>query len=251
MNKCLFCSKGIYGNYQLCKKHNKKKLKENQYSNLSEDIKNRICCHKVKSGKNKGYICGRISSDKNKMCSIHKRVENGVCYIPYCNRTAIKKGLMCKSHTWNSMPICICNRHHYPIRNITKTFTIPDDLLKYIFTFHSEKYILKCISKENWDNSIIPDKSNPISIPMQINIPLEALTYKISIMLTNLEKHNDIVKGGKICIDIYNLISKNLYLCKKYPKFKEVTLSKIREFEHLVPSLCGYYNIILEGVKLI
>ena len=76
-------------------------------------------------------ICGRISPKINGICSIHKRVGNGVCYIPYCRKTAIEKNLMCQSHTFDATPVCICNKHHYPKKYIKNTFNIPNDILTY------------------------------------------------------------------------------------------------------------------------
>ena len=131
MNKCLFCSNLYMGNINYVKHIIKKRLDKDQYKNFSKNIKMRICSHTIKFGKNKGNICGRISPKINGICSIHKRVGNGVCYIPYCRKTAIEKNLMCQSHTFDATPVCICNKHHYPKKYIKNTFNIPNDILTY------------------------------------------------------------------------------------------------------------------------
>ena len=251
MLNCLFCSKNIYGNYPFCKKHTKKRLLIDEYNKLPKLKKLRMCKHILTTGKNKGFLCSRVVRlEDNCLCNIHKRVNEGICYVSHCNNTAIKKTLMCKYHTNMKTPICMCNRHNYIAKNIENTFTIPSDILIYIYSFseYNESKILKCLSKEYY-NSIILNKNN--FIPMQINIPEEILTKQIAFMLYELEEEDSSNMKKKLCLEIYKLLSKNLYLCKRHKKFYDVSLEKILEFQDEIPELFQYYRIILQGTKIL
>ena len=241
---CLYCSKKSFNDYPFCKRHAKKRLDINEYNNLSDELKNKICKSIIKSGKNKGLLCSKLC--KNSICIIHKRIENGTCYVKYCNNIADSKSDLCKYHLKNKTCRCNCKRHFYNIF-VPRTFSIPDDIIYYIYSFQdiNNKKTMQFLSKKFWNLY-----DNIFKLPYQINLGEKLLVNKLNNMLGQFELLTDLNDQINIAKLIFKLICQNLYFVKKYEKFRVITLQKIEDFEEYFYNKF-YHDAIIEGIKLI